>query len=170
MSVVICILSCCQKEVTGVRKQRGIPTCSAKCAYTHNLNNMTLYRAKEKGLETAHCINEKCGRIYTKTKGDKNRCTQCRGARIGGRKPGRNAKSYSAQFAGSGKKHCDFRSNICNREGRGGLCRHFSACSDTLFHSAKGEFKYQKNGGVDCWEESHKVQPNYYGSSRGQCG
>lgn len=143
----ICCLDSCTGEITGIRKDRGYRTCSKECAYINNINTMTLYRAKKRNLKTTLCATKGCDRIFTKTRTGQKRCRTCL-HRPFGRPPGRKEVRAEAP----GKPCSDFRKTICSRPKGGGLCRHYSRCSDTLMVHKNGAFKFQVNGGKDCWE------------------
>lgn len=155
----ICIIKHCKNEITGMRLQRGYETCAVlNCANTHRLNKMTLYRAGKLGKETEICSVKNCGRRFVIVPTARGKCTKCRngnkpqpGMPEGRTAPKQKPRSYYDRVS-AGKTYNDLRSTICARDSVS--CANYSRCTDTLFIDKKGGlFKYNTNGGVNCWED-----------------
>ena len=152
----ICILAYCSKPITGIRGVRGYETCSAPCAYIHNLNMMTIHRSTKKNIETAPCSTPGCSRIFAKCAENITKCPKCLGNRSG-RPPGR--KNERGTGSGPGRAWNDHRSSVCNRPA--GLCGNYSRCLDLVAFS-DGKLKCQTNGGIDCWESPQSRPINFF--------
>ena len=152
----ICIIPHCKNEITGHRLKRKYVTCAnPSCSYLHNLNAMTIYRAKEIGKETKVCSSNNCGRHFVMIEGTSHgKCTQCRKGvapreRLPNNRTPRPVSYYDRISAG--KMYVDVRKEICARDGK--LCANYVKCTDTICIDTKGGlFKYKTNGGVNCWE------------------
>lgn len=140
--IKICSLVNCENEVDGWRSSRKHPTCSTKCTATREGNKQTAARAKKYRRATAQCIGDGCSRLIIVSPDREDLCRTC--GQLAGRMRGPKVEAV-------GKYHRDFRTDICLRDNK--QCINFSACSDSVAQHKQGAFKYQLNGGVDCYEE-----------------
>jgi hypothetical protein len=67
----------------------------------------------------------------------------------------------------AGKYYRDFRRTICKTYGK--ICANYSKCSDSAMPHKHGAFKYQTNGGINCYEAPATVNRVNYGNSLGVC-
>lgn len=109
----------------------------------------------EKTRQLRNCVD--CGTGFIPEFGGSLYCPECKSDKI--------AKGWTIRTPREKTFH-DFRLQICMRQGRGGQCKNFSQCSDTVLEYPDGRmFLYNQNGNQDCWEEPDHQPLSTIGSS-----
>lgn len=80
---------------------------------------------------------------------------------------GENRQGNTHLYSDAGKHYRDVRAKICNRDGK--LCANYRECSDSILTHKDGAFKYQANGGVDCYKKPDSIYRVNSPNSIGVC-
>jgi len=150
-----CLLDGCNKPIPKARLNRGALFCCEKCQLTDRDNRRVEARAAKSGKEARKCKVRGCPRKFLDSGTTQGYC------RKHAREYGAYAPKYKKEYKTVKKTDFrvvkDFRTTICLRDGS--QCRNFSKCSDSVIEHDHGAFKYQTNGGVDCWEKPNDRVP-----------
>jgi len=152
----LCKLETCNKDIPRTRRSTA-HFCCEKCAGIYKTNVKTARDKAARVVVEQTCIRKGCGNKFIKTENAQLYCPDCK------------SKAYNYdETISCGKMFKDFRTTICRRTGV--ECDGFTVCSDSVVEFPRGAFKYQTNGGVDCWHKTKsKANLDGYGHSFGTC-
>lgn len=164
-----CLLEGCENPLPTINDQR-VKYCSPIHKRIAHRNKSTMRRADEKGLPVGKCASSKCFALFVKTAENVTMCPVCRKYGEQSQEIIHIKNESPIEFVNIKKDDhfmglaVDFRHSICRRNGKEPLCKNYSKCSDSICMAKDGAFEYQKNGGVDCWEDPGDAKSgNLYG-------
>lgn len=168
MGIKICLLYHCNNEISADRLSQGNKTCCQDHRDKNKQNRRAKARAKQIGKEVRIC--KKCLQYFTGYKAKDCVCYGCKTSKpIVTRGKNEVAYKYDPYAAKDGGGYAeDFRVFICQTFGD--ICDNYVKCSDNCVAHKKGLFKYQANGGTNCYIKAGDIVNRVnYGNSVGIC-